>query len=43
MNEAWEITNAYNRVRYGEEKLSASEKRQIEELLSLLERRREKI
>ncbi len=43
MNEACAITNAYNRVRYGEEKLSASERKQIEELLSALERRRESV
>jgi len=40
VNEAWAITNAYNRVRFGEEKLSVAERKQIEELLSLLERRR---
>src|ERR1700738_4446281 len=40
MNEARAITNAYNRVRYGEQKLSASEREQIEDLLSRLERRR---
>jgi hypothetical protein len=38
MSEALAITRAYNRVRYGEEKLSASERRQIEQLLSELER-----
>jgi len=43
MNEACAITNTYNRVRYGEEKLSASERKQIEELLSALERRRESV
>jgi transglutaminase-like putative cysteine protease len=37
LNEARAITNAYNRVRYGEEKLSASERKQIEQLLSELE------
>ena len=37
MSEAWTITQAYNRVRYGEEKLSASERTQIEGLLSTLE------
>jgi transglutaminase-like putative cysteine protease len=41
MNEARAITKAYNRVRYGEEKLSASEREQIEGLLSRLERRRQ--
>jgi transglutaminase-like putative cysteine protease len=40
LNEASAITKAYNRVRYGEEKLSAAERKQIEALLSLLERRR---
>ncbi len=40
MNEASEITNAYNRVRYGAEKLSASERKHIEELLSVLEGKR---
>jgi transglutaminase-like putative cysteine protease/Ca2+/Na+ antiporter len=38
--EAFGITEAYNRVRYGAEKLSASERKQIEELLSVLERKR---
>lgn len=37
LNEARAITNAYNRVRFGEEKLSASERKQIELLLSQLE------
>ena len=37
LNEARAITNAYNRVRFGEEKLSVSERRQIELLLSQLE------
>jgi transglutaminase-like putative cysteine protease len=41
LNEARAITSAYNRVRYGEEKLSASERKQIEELLSRLGRRRQ--
>jgi transglutaminase-like putative cysteine protease len=41
ITEARAITNAYNRVRYGEEKLSAGESKEIEELLSVLERRRE--
>jgi len=40
INEARAITNAYNRVRFGEEKLSDSERRQIEGLLSQLERNR---
>jgi transglutaminase-like putative cysteine protease len=40
LNEARAITNAYNRVRYGEEKLSASERKQIEQLLSGLEQGR---
>ena len=38
--EATSITRAYNRVRYGEEKLSAAEREQIELLLSQLERNR---
>jgi Ca2+/Na+ antiporter len=38
MSQAMAITRAYNRVRYGEEKLSASERKRIEELLSELER-----
>ena len=41
MNEALAITQAYNRVRYGAEKLSASERKRIEEMLAELERRRE--
>jgi protein-glutamine gamma-glutamyltransferase len=40
MSEALAITQAYNRVRYGEEKLSALERTEIEELLSVLERKR---
>jgi hypothetical protein len=40
MNEASAITNAYNRVRYGEEQLSASERKRIEELLSELASKR---
>jgi protein-glutamine gamma-glutamyltransferase len=40
INEARAITNAYNRVRYGEQKLSAAERKQIELLLSQLERSR---
>src|SRR5581483_3435741 len=43
MDEAQAITNAYNRVRFGEENLSNFERSQIESLLSQLERnRREK-
>ena len=38
--EAASITKAYNRVRYGEEKLSAAEREQIELLLRQLERNR---
>jgi hypothetical protein len=37
--EARSITNAYNRVRYGEEQLSVLERKQIDELLSRLETR----
>jgi hypothetical protein len=40
INEAQAITNAYNRVRFGEERLSASERSQIESLLSGIERNR---
>jgi transglutaminase-like putative cysteine protease len=40
LNEARTITNAYNRVRFGEEQLSDSERKQIEQLLSKLERNR---
>lgn len=40
LNEASAITKAYNRVRFGEEKLSAAERKQIDALLSSLERRR---
>jgi len=40
VNEAHAITNAYNRVRFGEEKLSESERKQIEQLLSRLEQNR---
>ena len=40
MSEALTITQAYNRVRYGEEKLSASERKQIELMLAKLERQR---
>jgi Ca2+/Na+ antiporter len=39
-SEAAAITKAYNRVRYGEEKLSEAERKQIELLLSGLERSR---
>src|SRR5882672_6541235 len=41
--EAASITKTYNRVRYGEEKLSAPEREQIELLLSRLERSRKRI
>jgi transglutaminase-like putative cysteine protease len=40
MNEANAITNAYNRVRFGEENLSVSEQKQIELLLSKIEQGR---
>lgn len=40
MNEAWAITQAYNRVRFGAEKLSASERKRIEEMLAELEQSR---
>ena len=40
--EAASITKAYNRVRYGEEKLSAPEREQIELLLRQLERSRQR-
>jgi transglutaminase-like putative cysteine protease len=40
LSEARAITNAYNRVRFGEVKLSASERKQIEQLLLVLERNR---
>jgi hypothetical protein len=36
-NEALLITRAYNRVRYGGERLSASEKREVEKALFALE------
>lgn len=42
MDEAKAITTAYNRVRYGQKSLSAGEQTQIEELLSRLEKRRQK-
>ncbi|MDQ3473978.1 MAG: DUF4129 domain-containing protein, partial [Acidobacteriota bacterium] len=38
LNEAMIITGAYNRVRFGAEKLSSSELRRIEELLARAER-----
>jgi Ca2+/Na+ antiporter len=37
VNEARAITNAYNRVRFGEEKLSETEAKQIESLLARIE------
>jgi hypothetical protein len=37
MKEALTITTAYHRVRYGEERLSASERKQIDEMLKALE------
>ncbi len=40
LNEARAITNAYNRVRFGAAKLSGLERKQIEQLLSQLERNR---
>ncbi|HEY3102629.1 MAG TPA: transglutaminase domain-containing protein, partial [Pyrinomonadaceae bacterium] len=40
VNEARAITNAYNRVRFGEEKLSESERSQIESLLTRIEQSR---
>jgi len=40
LNEARAVTNAYNRVRFGAAKLSVSERKQIEQLLSQLERNR---
>jgi transglutaminase-like putative cysteine protease len=40
VNEARDITNAYNRVRFGEEKLSEAERIHIENLLSRLEQSR---
>ena len=40
VNEARDITNAYNRVRFGEEKLSDSERSHIESLLARLEKSR---
>jgi len=40
LSEARAITNAYNRVRFGEEQLSDSERKRIEQLLSELERNR---
>src|SRR6266852_5500436 len=41
INEASTITRAYNRVRFGAEKLSAAERTRIEEMLAELERRKE--
>jgi hypothetical protein len=38
VNEARAITNAYNRVRFGEEKLSDAERIHIESLLARLEK-----
>jgi transglutaminase-like putative cysteine protease len=40
LSEARAITNAYNRVRFGEEQLSDSERKQIENLLNELEQHR---
>ncbi|HEX5702387.1 MAG TPA: transglutaminaseTgpA domain-containing protein [Pyrinomonadaceae bacterium] len=40
VNEARDITNAYNRVRFGEEKLSDAERSHIESLLARLEQSR---
>ena len=40
ISEAHAITNAYNRVRFGEERLSNAERDQIEDLLSQVERNR---
>ncbi len=40
LTEARAITNAYNRVRFGAEKLSAAERKQIEELLSEIQHNR---
>jgi transglutaminase-like putative cysteine protease len=40
VSEAEEITNAYNRVRFGEEKLTETERTQIEQLLTRIERSR---
>jgi Ca2+/Na+ antiporter len=40
VNEARDITNAYNRVRFGEEKLSEAERTQIESLLARVEQSR---
>jgi len=41
MNEAQAITNAYNRVRFGAEKLSAPDRTRIEQMLAELERQRD--
>jgi transglutaminase-like putative cysteine protease len=43
INEARTITNAYYRVRFGEEKLTGPERTQIEELLSRVEQSRKSI
>jgi transglutaminase-like putative cysteine protease len=40
VSEAQTITNAYNRVRFGDERLSESERKQIEHLLTKIERSR---
>src|SRR6185369_780172 len=42
ISEARAITNAYNRVRFGDEKLSGPERAQIESLLAQLEQHRRK-
>jgi len=42
VNEASAITNAYNRVRFGDEKLSVSERTEIDDLLTRIERSRKK-
>jgi hypothetical protein len=42
LNEASAITNAYNRVRFGAEQLSTSERKQIEQLLAQLEQNRKR-
>jgi transglutaminase-like putative cysteine protease len=41
LNEAQAITNAYNRVRFGQEELSFAERKQIDRLLSMLEQTRD--
>ena len=40
VNEARAITHAYNRVRFGDEKLSVSERTEIDDLLTRIERSR---